>query len=310
MNNNVKCQFILLLRQGFPVCQLNKKDGSPVPKPLISYFCNMIAFPNAKINLGLYVTEKRADGFHNLETVFFPVAWHDILEIALSEEVRFTSSGILIDGDPESNLVMKAYRLLCQEYDLPKIQIHLHKQIPFGAGLGGGSSDAANMITLLNKFFNLGIPETKMLGYAAALGSDCAFFLLNKPVYATGRGEIMNIIDISLNNYWLLLVKPPVEVSTAMAFRFIKPEKTAVPLPELVKLPVESWKDKIENKFESSVFQQFPEIEKIRDTMYDLGAVYASMSGSGSCVYGIFNSLPDHWRTHFPAHCLTFSQRL
>jgi 4-diphosphocytidyl-2-C-methyl-D-erythritol kinase len=269
----------------------------------------MISFPNAKINLGLHITEKRPDGFHNLETVFFPIGWRDVLEIVESEELRFTASGISISGDLENNLVMKAYRLLQNEFKLPSLRIHLHKQIPFGAGLGGGSSDAAFMLTMLNKWFDLKISEERLLNYAAILGSDCPFFILNKPVYATGRGEIMNIINIKLNCLFLLLVKPPLEVSTVKAFRLVTPEKPKTSLPELLSLPVQEWKDKVINQFEPPVFQHYPEIGNARQKLYDMGAVYASMSGSGSCVFGLFNQLPHNWETLFPSDYLTYSQQ-
>ena len=269
----------------------------------------MIAFPNAKINIGLYITEKRSDGFHNLETVFFPVGWSDVLEFAEADEFQFTSSGIEIAGNSEDNLVVKAYRLLQNEFDLPVLKIHLHKQIPFGAGLGGGSSDAAFMLRMLNQAYKLKLPETKLLEFAAVLGSDCPFFILNKPVYATGRGELMNIINLTLNNLYILLVKPPVAVSTPRAFQFIKPQKTEVSLPELLRLPVPEWRNRVINQFESSVFQQYPEIKSIQKKLYELGAVYASMSGSGSCVFGLFNELPESHETLFPAPFLTFSQQ-
>jgi len=269
----------------------------------------MIAFPNAKINIGLYITEKRSDGFHNLETVFFPVGWSDVLEFAEADEFQFTSSGIEIAGNSEDNLVVRAYRLLQNEFDLPVLKIHLHKQIPFGAGLGGGSSDGAFMLRMLNQAYKLKLSETKLLEFAAVLGSDCPFFILNKPVYATGRGELINIINLTLNNLVLLLVKPPVAVSTPQAFRFIKPQKTEVSLPELLRLPVSDWRDRVINQFESSVFQQYPEIKSIQEQLYGLGAVYASMSGSGSCVFGLFNELPESPETLFPAPFLTFSQQ-
>jgi 4-diphosphocytidyl-2-C-methyl-D-erythritol kinase len=275
-----------------------------------SYFCDMISFPNAKINLGLHVTEKRSDGFHNLETVFFPVGWCDALEFTEADKLTFTSSGIAISGDPESNLVMKAYRLLGKDYKLPALNIHLHKQIPFGAGLGGGSSDAAFMLTMLNKRYNLNISEAKLVDYAAALGSDCPFFILNKPVYAKGRGELMNIIDLRLNGWWLLIVKPALEVSTADAFKFVVPQKSEFTLTDLISRPVPEWKNKVKNQFESSVFEQFNGIENIRETMYNLGAEYASMSGSGSCVFGLFSKPLYNFQNHFPTDCLTFSQHL
>ena len=269
----------------------------------------MISFPNAKINLGLQITEKRPDGFHNLETVFFPVGWSDVLEFAVSDEFRFTSSGIPISGDPESNLVVKAYRLFKQEFDLPNLKIHLHKNIPFGAGLGGGSSDAAFMLKMLNKTFELNVSEDRMIEFANRLGSDCPFFIVNKAVYATGKGEIMNIINLTINSMFVVLVKSPVEVSTAKAFQFIVPKKSMNFLPELFNLPVHDWKDNIVNQFESSVFQHYPEIERVKTTLYELGAVYASMSGSGSCVFGLFDELPDDYKKRFPLPFLTFSQR-
>jgi len=270
----------------------------------------MISFPNAKINLGLHVTEKRSDGFHNLETVFYPVAWTDVLEFVVADQFEFSTSGIPISGDPEANLVIKAYRLLQNDFELPVLKIHLHKNIPFGAGLGGGSSDAAFMLRMLNKTFNLNISEEKLIGYAARLGSDCPFFILNNPVYATGRGEIMNIVNMTINGLFIILVKPPVEVSTARAFQFVVPKKSEGSLPELLSQPVQEWKNTIANQFESSVFQSYPEIEHVKATLYDLGAVYASMSGSGSCVFGIFDQLPSNFKTLFPAPFLTFSQQL
>jgi 4-diphosphocytidyl-2-C-methyl-D-erythritol kinase len=274
------------------------------------YICFMISFPNAKINIGLYVTEKRPDGFHNLETVFYPVGWCDMLEFTVAQELSFTASGILISGDPENNLVMKAYRLLQKDFLLPPLKIHLHKQIPFGAGLGGGSSDGAFMLKMLNKTFDLNLSEEKLIDYAAILGSDCPFFILNKPVFASGRGESMNIINISLNGWYVFLVKPPIEVSTAKAFQFIKPQKTSASLPESLQLPVQNWKYSVVNQFESSVFQQFPEIGHVRQKLYELGAEYASMSGSGSSVFGIFRQIPEGIEKQFPAPFLTFSKRL
>jgi 4-diphosphocytidyl-2-C-methyl-D-erythritol kinase len=270
----------------------------------------MISFPNAKINIGLHITEKRPDGFHNLETVFFPVGWSDILEFAESDQLQFTSSGIQIPGDPDSNLVMKAYRLIKNEYQIPALKIHLHKQIPFGAGLGGGSSDAVFMLLMLNRWFELNIPEQKLLEYAAILGSDCPFFILNKPVYATGRGEIMNIIDLKLNGLSLLIIKPPYEVSTANAFRFVNPQKSDVSFPELMKQPVANWRNLVVNQFESSVFQQFPAIKQLIHILYEQGAEYASMSGSGSSVFGLFKELPANLTNIIPPDHLTFSQHV
>lgn len=270
----------------------------------------MIAFPNAKINLGLHITEKRPDGFHNLETVFFPVGWSDVLEFVEATDVCFTTSGLRISGDPESNLVMKAYRLFQKEFGLPALKIHLHKQVPFGAGLGGGSSDAAFMLLMLDKTFGLNLSEEELRSYAAILGSDCPFFILNKPVFATGRGEIMKPAEVQLNGMFILLVKPPVEVSTAKAFQFVVPQKPQVSLAELICRPVTEWKGQVVNQFESSVFQQYSEIGEISRQLYDMGAVYASMSGSGSCVFGLFNELPMHWTTRFSSDYLTYCQQI
>lgn len=270
----------------------------------------MISFPNAKINIGLLITGKRPDGYHNLETVFFPVGWSDALEFAFSDKLFFSSSGIEIAGPVESNLVMKAYNLLRDEYTLPPLRIHLHKQIPFGAGLGGGSADGAFMLRMLNKTFGLNISSEKMLEYAAHLGSDCPFFLINRPVFATGRGEIMIPLNISLKGLTLLLVKPSIDVSTASAFKNVIPRQPEISLQELIQLPVSNWKETIVNQFETSVFPQFPEIETIKMQMYRMGAVYASMSGSGSCVFGLFADLPEQFESVFSSSCLTFRQQL
>jgi len=190
------------------------------------------------------------------------------------------------------------------------LKIHLHKQIPFGAGLGGGSADGAFMLRLLNHTFNLDISQEKLLEYAAVLGSDCPFFILNKPVFATGTGNIMNEINLNVKGLSLFLVKPPVEVSTAKAFQNIIPQKPTVSLSELINLPVQDWKNNIVNQFESSVFPQYPAISDIKTQLYNMGAVYASMSGSGSCVFGLFNELPESIETLFPASFLTFSQKI
>ena len=270
----------------------------------------MIVFPNAKINIGLNITEKRMDGFHNLETIFLPVNWCDALEFVVADEVHFSSSGLYLFGDPESNLVMKAYRLLQKNFSLPPLKIHLHKAIPFGAGLGGGSSDGAFMLSMLNKRFGLSLSEAELEHYAVQLGSDCPFFIRNSPVFASGKGEVMEHIQSPLNGLFILIVKPSVEVSTAKAFRYIVPEKPVNSLKTLIQLPVQDWKDQVANQFESSVFKQYTEIEVLKNRLYNLGAVYASMSGSGSCVYGLFHELPFGEKSLFPASFLTFSQKL
>lgn len=273
-------------------------------------FAIMIGFPNAKINIGLNITSKRLDGFHDLETVFYPVGWNDALEFVPSEEISFSSSGIVISGESESNLVMKAYRLLQKDFNLPPLKIHLHKEIPFGAGLGGGSSDGAFMLSMLNKEFKLNLMGSDLEHYAAKLGSDCPFFIRNSPVFASGRGEVMEPVELSLNNWFILLIKPPVAVPTAKAFQWIIPAVPEYSLKTLIQQPVAAWKNTIVNQFELSVFQFYPEIEQVKNQLYDLGAVYASMSGSGSCVFGLFQELPNNWKGLFPASFLTFSKKL
>ena len=252
----------------------------------------MITYPNAKINLGLNIVEKRPDGYHNLETVFYPINLQDALEVNLLEEEKEFSlkvSGVPIEGEPENNLVVKAYRLLKKDYpEMPAIDIHMYKHIPTGAGLGGGSADAAFMIKLLNDKFKLNLSLEKMEEYAAILGADCAFFIQNKPVFATGIGNIFEPIQLSLKGYYLVLVKPDIFVSTKDAFAHIIPTQPTQSLKEIIRMPVETWRATMKNDFEDSVFQKFPEIAAIKDKLYDLGAVYASMSGSGSSVYGIF----------------------
>ena len=252
----------------------------------------MITYPNAKINLGLNIVEKRPDGYHNLETVFYPINLQDALEVNLlegEEEFSLKVSGVPIEGEPENNLVVKAYRLLKKDYpEMPGIDIHMYKHIPTGAGLGGGSADAAFMIKLLNDKFKLNLSIEKMEEYAAILGADCAFFIQNKPVFATGIGNIFEPIQLSLKGYYLVLVKPDIFVSTKDAFAHIIPTQPTQSLKEIIRMPVETWRATMKNDFEDSVFQKFPEIAAIKDKLYDLGAVYASMSGSGSSVYGIF----------------------
>ena len=252
----------------------------------------MITYPNAKINLGLNIVEKRPDGYHNLETIFYPINLQDALEVTQLDgegEYALTLSGTPIEGDPDQNLVVKTYRLLKKDFpDMPAIDIHMYKHIPTGAGLGGGSADAAFMIKLLNEKFKLGLSIEKMEKYAATLGADCAFFIQNKPVFASGIGNIFEPIQLSLKGYYLVLVKPDIFVSTKDAFSLIQPMKPSQSLREIVRMPVETWRATMKNDFEKSVFQKYPEIAAIKDKLYDMGAIYASMSGSGSSVYGIF----------------------
>lgn len=254
----------------------------------------MLDFPNAKINLGLNITEKRPDGYHNLETIFYPVPVEDALEINVQDgketKYRLFQSGLAIAGKAEENLVVKAYQLLDQEYSLPPIDIHLFKHTPSGAGLGGGSSDAAFMLKMLNEKFNLGMSTEQLEEYAARLGADCAFFIKNRPTFAEGIGNVFSPISLSLKEYQLWLVKPDIFVSTKDAFAQIKPHHPNRSLKEIVQYPVEQWKEFMTNDFEESVFPQFPAIGEIKEEMYRQGAVYASMSGSGSSVYGLFKA--------------------
>ena len=253
----------------------------------------MITFPNAKINLGLNIVAKRPDGYHNLETVFYPIPIEDALEITPlhdsgGKKYCLHQSGLEIAGELDNNLVVKAYRLLDETFDLPRIDIHLLKHIPSGAGLGGGSADAAFMLKLLNDYASLGLTKDALEEHAARLGADCAFFIKDKPVYAEGIGNLFSPITLSLKGYKLWVVKPDVFVSTRDAFAHVHPRKPDMPLKEIVQQPVEEWKELMINDFEKSVFPQFPAIAAIKDEMYRMGALYASMSGSGSSVYGIF----------------------
>ena len=250
----------------------------------------MIGFPNAKINLGLHILSKRTDGYHNIETVFYPVNLYDALEIIPAAEGKtiFTQTGIPIGGKPENNLVMKAYRLLKNDFDLPELSIFLRKQIPHGAGLGGGSSDAAFMIKLLNDFAGLKLSVEQMEEYAGRIGADCPFFIQNKPVFAEGTGTVFSPVNLSLQDYRIVITKPSVSVSTQEAYAQVKPQPPAVPLKEIIRLPIHEWKNQLVNDFEPGVFAQFPEIEEVKQRLYAEGAIYASMSGSGSAVFGIF----------------------
>jgi 4-diphosphocytidyl-2-C-methyl-D-erythritol kinase len=262
----------------------------------------LLSFPNCKINIGLHVTEKRADGFHNLETVMVPADWTDILEIIPeekpSDENEFKSTGNRVFVSKEKNLCLRAYDLLAKHYELKPVKMHLHKSIPVGAGLGGGSSDAANTIILLNKIFKLNISEKDQEDFASQLGSDCPFFIRNKPVLATGRGEIFEPVKLKMKNIFCVIVKPRQHISTASAYSWIKPHKRSTSLKELILLPVSDWKDAIENDFEKVVFEKYPAIKNIKSRLYKLGAVYASMSGSGSAVYGLFTE-EKHLNTYF-----------
>lgn len=272
----------------------------------------MIAFSNSKINLGLHVINKRDDGFHNLETVFYPVPLNDVLELIVKDndintEVSFHSYGLQIDGSVDDNLIVKAYHLLAKEFTLEKAGFYLLKNIPMGAGLGGGSSNAALALKMLNEYFSLSLTNAQLEKYAAALGSDCAFFIENKPSFASGRGEVLEPIAINLEGYYLVLVKPDIHVSTAQAFANVfKRGENNVLLKDLIKQPVEHWKGLIENDFEKTVFVHHPRIALIKEQLYTNGAVYASMSGSGASVFGLFKhevNLKPQFENNFYFSC-------
>lgn len=261
----------------------------------------MITFPIAKINLGLNVVEKRPDGYHNLQTVFYPVPIQDVLEVQVMDEA-FPSSydcdlkvtNINIDGDEQRNLVVRAYQLLKKDFPtLPRIHTHLWKGIPTQAGMGGGSSDCAYMMLLLNRQFQLGLTDDQLIQYAAQLGADCAFFILSQPCYAEGIGEKLNPIEVSLNGYHIVVVRPDIPVSTKEAFSLIHPHYPAQNCRETVMQPVETWRETLVNDFEESVFALHPEIGDIKQQLYDMGATYAAMTGSGSALFGLFKKQPD-----------------
>jgi 4-diphosphocytidyl-2-C-methyl-D-erythritol kinase len=254
----------------------------------------MIAFPNCKINLGLSIIAKRADGFHELETIFYPVGLQDMVEIIHSNEgaapVEFSHTGLTIPGDATQNLCLKAYTLLKKDFpNLPPVKIHLHKHIPMGAGLGGGSSDGTAVLTLLNTQFNLGLHTSQLIDYAAQLGSDCPFFVHNNACHATGRGEILNPIALDLSNYRFVLIHPGIHVSTAWAFGELHPHSKSQSIAEIITQPIEHWKNILVNDFETPIFKAHPLLANIKEQLYEAGAIYASMSGSGSSLFGIFS---------------------
>lgn len=267
-----------------------------------------ISFPIAKINLGLNVVEKRPDGYHNLQTVFYPVPLKDALEVQVMDsafpsdydcDLKVTNA--TIDGDEQRNLVVRAYQLLKKDFPtLPRIHTHLWKGIPTQAGMGGGSSDCAYMLLLLNQQFQLGLTEKQLIDYAAQLGADCAFFILSRPCYAEGIGEKLQPIDLSLNGYFLAVVRPDIPVSTKEAFSRIHPHYPAQNCRETVMQPVETWRDTLVNDFEESVFTLHPEIGDIKQQLYNMGATYAAMTGSGSALYGLFKERPDRLSQTFP----------
>jgi len=250
----------------------------------------MIVFPNCKINLGLFVTEKREDGFHNLESIFIPVPCCDALEVVESNngKIEFNVSGQIIDGISDDNICMKAYRLLQKEFNLPAVQIHLRKQIPMGSGLGGGSADGAFMLRLLNDLFNLKNTNTKLKYLASKLGSDCPFFIDNTTAFVSGRGDKLESLHVDISDMYIVLVHPKIHISTPQAYSLINPRSSGFNLKEIGTIKRQEWKTHLVNDFEAPISEAYPIISQVKQSLYDKGAIYASMSGSGSAVYGLF----------------------
>lgn len=266
----------------------------------------MIDFPPVKINLGLSVIYRRPDGYHHLESVFYPVPWCDVLEVIAmgNQAFAFSSTGLTIPGPSEKNLCYKAWALLKQDFQLPPIQAHLHKILPMGAGLGGGSSDGATMLKLINESASLNLDADQLEAYAAQLGSDCPFFIQSKPRYVSGRGEVLQEINLSIEGMHILIVMPPVSVGTAEAYSWISPAEPAHRVMDVIVEAPETWRGRLVNDFEKPVSDRHPVISQIRDNLYQMGAVYAAMSGSGASVFGLFRQEPDttlfssftHWK--------------
>jgi 4-diphosphocytidyl-2-C-methyl-D-erythritol kinase len=255
----------------------------------------MITFPNCKINLGLWVTQRRSDGYHNIQTVMLPVPWCDILEIvpAIASETTLTLTGNQVESPVENNLCYRAWRLMADEFKIPTVNIRLHKIIPTGAGLGGGSSDASFTLRMLNTMFQLNLRDEILRSLAVQLGMDCPFFIENVPALSTGRGEFLKPASINLEGFYLVIVKPPFHVSTAAAFAGTRPVYRENSIDEFTALPVQDWKKVLHNDFEDSVFDLYPDIREIKNILYRHGAVYAALSGSGSAVFGLFIESPD-----------------
>ncbi|MEP6674789.1 MAG: 4-(cytidine 5'-diphospho)-2-C-methyl-D-erythritol kinase [Ferruginibacter sp.] len=260
----------------------------------------MISFPNCKINLGLNILRRRDDGFHDLETVFYPVALKDVLELIRTDhaetDIQYSASGFTIEDETENNLCIRAYKLLKKNFpELSSIKMHLHKNIPMGAGLGGGSADAAFTLKLLNNKFQLNLSDEQLLNYAAFLGSDGPFFIMNKSCFATGRGEILTPIDLDLSAYNIVLINPGIHINTGWAFTQLDPAVPVKNITAIIHQPISSWKNELVNDFEKPVFKLYPQLQQIKEELYSKGALYAAMSGSGSTVFGIFNKelIPD-----------------
>jgi 4-diphosphocytidyl-2-C-methyl-D-erythritol kinase len=264
----------------------------------------MISFPNAKINIGLNVLEKRKDGYHNIESIFYPVAWFDAIEAIETEgigKLKLTNLGNHIEGSIDNNLCTKVYNLLKDKHNLPSLNLWLLKCIPMGAGLGGGSADAAFFINLLNELLKLNLSLEELKSYASQIGSDCAFFIHNKPALISGKGDMITPIELDLSKYFISIIYPQIHIETKNAYTLITPHKNLFSLTQAVISPIHTWKEKIVNDFEEPIFRKHPQLAELKKCLYDEGAVYASMTGSGSALYGIFEKNP-HLRRVFPSY--------
>jgi 4-diphosphocytidyl-2-C-methyl-D-erythritol kinase len=253
----------------------------------------MICFPNAKINLGLKVSGKRNDGFHTIETLIVPVAWYDCLEFRVSDQFSLHNYGLPIPGKTEDNLLYLVWTKMKTLFQIPPLELHLLKSIPPGAGLGGGSADAAFFITAINAEFGLGLSTKSILNLASEIGNDCTFSVLNEPCMAIGTGNQLKPIKLELKNFFLQIVKPSLTISTSFAYSLITPSKSAHSISKTISLPMNKWPSMLVNDFEVPIFRNYPEIESIKNKLYTSGAIYASLSGSGSAVYGIFEKKPE-----------------
>lgn len=261
----------------------------------------MILFPPAKINLGLFITAKRPDGFHDLETCFYQVPWQDILEITPAESFSFSSSGLAISGSPASNLCFRAYEALQKIPECKPVHIHLHKVIPMGAGLGGGSSDAAYTLMGLRDVFHLPLTNADLIPYAQALGSDCAFFLTDQAQIGRGKGDELSPISVDLKGKYIVLIYPNMGITTQEAYAHVVPKTAPISLQEALVQPINTWQALVSNDFEASIFPTHPMLAEIKNELISLGADYAAMSGSGSTLFGIFEhevDLPAAWSTY------------
>ncbi len=253
----------------------------------------MIDFPNAKINLGLQITEKRIDGYHNIISLFCPITCTDVLEVLPSDELHFTQSGAAIPSDGKDNLCLRAYQLLKKDFDIAPVAIHLHKILPVGAGLGGGSADAAFTLKMLNGLFKLDLTAATLEGYARQLGSDCAFFIQNRPRLAVEKGDVFEEVNIDLKDYHITLVFPAIHISSGEAYSGVKPQKPLYSIKEIITQPISDWKTMLHNDFEASIFPKYPELAHTKEHLYKKGAIYAAMTGSGSAIFGIFEQAID-----------------